>query len=246
MNKTSLLLAIIFYIILFFPSSVVFSQTNNNEKKHIIEKIVHPWKQWQKKNDLSVSYRPTQHPSLIEIKTSAIIKSSISAFLLFIQDVKNTPKWLANAKSSEVLKQISDNENIFTVNFNGFLFVEPRKLILHSRYWQNDNLSVEIILRSESLEINNQTSLLVNEHNKSILVTLHSAHWIITPFIDESNQKQLKIEYSFIADSGGSMPEWFTEHVALKSIWKTMKNIKHQLPESHWQQKTLNNIRELP
>jgi hypothetical protein len=37
---------------------------------------------------------------------------------LFIQDVNNTPTWLANVSSSEVIKQLSVTENIFTVKFS--------------------------------------------------------------------------------------------------------------------------------
>jgi len=242
MSRINTLSIILFYFILLSTSSIVVAQTEYNDKNNISLETELPWKKWQKTNTLSVSYRPTKNASLIEIKASATVKSNIAGFLLFIQDVENTPKWLANATSSKVLEQISIDENIFTVNFSGFLFVKPRKIIVRSHYWQNNDLSVEISVQSENILNQNND----NDSKNTVIAHIHSAHWVLTPFIDKSNQKQLNIEYSFIADSGGDMPEWLTQHMALKLIWKTMKNIMRQLPKSHWQQKSLSNIKELP
>jgi hypothetical protein len=39
---------------------------------------------------------------LTEIKVTALVNSSLSGFLLFLEDVNNTPTWLTNASSSKL------------------------------------------------------------------------------------------------------------------------------------------------
>jgi hypothetical protein len=197
----------------------------------------HPWKTWKQSKNLSVSSRVSTIDKLTEIKATATVNSSLSGFLLFIQDVNNTPKWLTNASSSKIIKVFSATEHIFTVNFTAIWPLDPRYSQLHSHYWQNSNLSVEIELEDDfSVD---------KEHSDAVRVKFYEGHWLLTPILNNKQQKQLIIEYTFIADSGGELPTWFTDQLALKSILKSMKKISHQLPQSKWQHQTLKGITEL-
>jgi hypothetical protein len=196
-----------------------------------------PWTQWKKSTNLSVSSRVSTIDKLTEIKTTAIVNSSLSGFLLFIEDVNNTSAWLTNATSSKIVKQLSATDHIFTVNFSAIWPLKPRHLQLHSHYWQNDDLSVEIKLKDDfSLDI---------EHSDAVRIKFYEGHWLLTPIINNKRQKQLIIEYRFIADNGGEMPKWFADQLALKSILKSMKQMSQQLPQSKWQQHTKPGIIEL-
>ncbi len=55
----------------------------------------------------------------------------------------------------------------------------------------------------------------------------------------------ISIEYQFIADGHGSIPQWLADHLALKSVWKSMRNIRRQLPDKKWQQKKVSGITEI-
>jgi hypothetical protein len=174
---------------------------------------------------------------LTEIKVTALVNSSLSGFLLFIQDVSNTPTWLTNASSSKVIKQLSTTEHIFTVNFSAIWPVKSRHLQLHSQYWQNKNLSVEIQLKDDfSVDI---------AHKDAVRIKFYKGHWLLTPILNNEQQKQLIIEYTFIADNGGEMPKWFADQLALKSTLKSMKQMSLQLPQSKWQQQVIPGITEL-
>ncbi|MDX2369133.1 MAG: hypothetical protein QNK36_12130, partial [Colwellia sp.] len=176
-----------------------------------------PWKKWKNYKNLSVSSRVSTIDKLTEIKATALVDSSLSGFLLFIQDVNNTPKWLANANSSEIVKQLSSTENIFTVNFSAIWPLKPRHLQLHSHYWQNNDLSVEIQLKDDfSVDIT---------HSNAVRVKFYEGHWLLTPILNNEQQKQLIVEYTFIANSGGELPKWFADQLALKSILKSMKKM---------------------
>lgn len=197
-----------------------------------------PWKKWKQSKNLSVSSRISTIDNLTEIKVTALVNSSLSGFLLFIQDVDNTPAWLTNANSSKIVKKISPTEHIFTVSFSAIWPVKSRHLQLHSQYWQNKDLSVKIQLKDDfSVDI---------AHKDAVRVKFYEGHWKLTPILNNEQQKQLIIEYTFIADNGGEMPKWFAEQLALKSILKSMKQMSLQLPESKWQLQTIPSITELP
>jgi len=196
-----------------------------------------PWKTWKQYKNLSVSSRISTIDKLTEIKATALVNSSLSGFLLFIQDVDNTPAWLTNASSSEVVKKMSITEHIFTVNFSAIWPLKSRHLQLHSHYWQNSDLSVEIQLKDDfSVDV---------EHSNVVRIKFHQGHWLLTPILDNEQQRQLLIEYTFIADNGGELPKWFAEQLALKSILKSMKKLSLLLPKSKWQQQTIPGITEL-
>lgn len=225
----------------------------------IASEIEISWKVWKKNSQLSVSYRPASafnkklSSELIEIKATAKVNSTLAGFLLFIQQVDNTQNWLVNASTSQIIKQISLNENIFFIKFLGLWPLKPRLLVLHSTYWQNDDLSVEITLSDEMSITDTRLIKLLAEEKKTFLrIKTHYAHWKITPQKiksirekQDNPSRQLFIEYRFIADGVGDSPKWLADHLALKSIWKSMRNIKRQLPKDKWQAYSIDGITEL-
>ncbi len=198
-----------------------------------------PWKKWKQSKNLSVSSRASTIDNLIEIKATALVNSSLSGFLLFLQDVDNTPTWLINASSSKIIKHYSATEHIFTVNFYAIWPLKTRYLQLHSHYWQNNDLSVEIQLKDD-VDIDVDI-----KHSNAVRIKFYQGHWLLTPIINDEQQKQLIIEYTFIADSGGKIPKWFVNQLALKSIFKSMKKMSQKLPQSKWQRRTISGITEL-
>lgn len=191
------------------------------------------WTHWKQTDQLSVSYRKSHIKPLIEVKAQAIVDSSLSAFLLFLQDMPNIPNWLHNAKSSTVIKQYSTRENMFINHFNGFWPVKSREMVVRSQYWQNEDLSVEIAVQDAGNEYE-------REDLGAIRMQVHEAHWKITALKND----KIYIQYIFIVDAKGTLPRWISENAALKGIWKTLNNIESQLPASPWQKKRLTYINE--
>ncbi|WP_175623971.1 START domain-containing protein [Pseudocolwellia agarivorans] len=190
------------------------------------------WKTWKENKNIKVDYQQIEGSDLIEIKAQAAIQSSLAGFLLFIQDTDNITQWLDNAHSSNVLKQISPQENIFITSFKNYWPITERYMVVNSRYWQNEDLTLEI-------EVHNvEESEYVN--NEMIQIEVIKAHWKITP-VDRQN---INIVYTIIADPKGAIPFWLTKRISLNSLWKTMNNMQKQLPLSPWQKHSLSNIKE--
>jgi len=216
-----------------------------------------PWNIWKKNSSQSVSYRPitVNSKELLEIKATARVNSSLSGFIHFIDDVTNTPNWLVNASESKIINRYSTTENSFYIKLTKIWPLKSRILILHSTYWQNKDLSIEIKLTDEDSAFTEDSILLTSINVDDYLkVKTHSAYWKITPVpikiqIDNkdeyTNSPEIFIEYTFIADGRGDTPKWLADHFSLKSIWKSMRNLKRQLPEEKWQQQSIKGITEL-
>tara|TARA_R110000823_G_scaffold12803_2_gene42882 strand:+ start:5075 stop:5788 length:714 start_codon:yes stop_codon:yes gene_type:complete len=191
------------------------------------------WQVWRQDAELKVSYRASQYDDLIEIKAQAQLASSLAGFIYFIEDLNLLPHWLDNAESAKVINQIALNENIFITRFKGLWPVSAREMVVYSHYWQNNDLSVEIAVKDASDSI--------TATKNTVRMQVIKAHWQIVP----TKVNQIKINYQFIVDPKGNIPQWLTKPMTLNGIWTTLNNIREQLPHSQWQQKSRIDIQEL-
>ncbi len=230
------ILLVVFSVLFGLYSSVSLASKNNNALVSINADTAQqkPWQLWRTNEALKISYRASEYDDLIEIKAQAQLTSSLGGFIYFIEDLSNIANWLDNAKSAEIISQISNNENIFITRFKGLWPVAARDMVVHSRYWQNPDLSLEIAVTDAGETI--------KKTNQAIRMQVLKAHWTIVP----TTLGQIDISYLFIVDPAGNIPQWLTKTMTLRSIWTTLDNLSKQLPESKWQQQRRADIEELP
>lgn len=190
------------------------------------------WTNYLGEESTTIDYRHYPNSKLIEVKSRFIVKSTLSGFLLFLQDTDNIPNWLDNAYQSEIIKHISTNENIFITHFNGIWPVKPRNMVIQTRYYQDKELTIHINVSDAS----GHAKIIDN----SIRVTMIKAHWQVKPIAKNT----LDITYQFIVDPNGAVPKWLVNKLTLSSIKQTLINIKQQLPISPWQEFKINGISE--
>tara|TARA_B110000211_G_scaffold3799_2_gene4420 strand:- start:5545 stop:6258 length:714 start_codon:yes stop_codon:yes gene_type:complete len=213
---------------LFSLSSLAAEKNSQNTDKSKNE----PWQVWRQDAELKVSYRTSQYNDLLEIKAQAQVASSLAGFMYFLEDLALLPVWLDNAESAKIINQITANENIFITRFKGLWPVSAREMVVHSHYWQNDNLSVEIAVKDAS------DSIIATKN--TIRMQVLKAHWLVVP----TKTSQIEISYQFIVDPKGNIPQWLTKPMTLNGIWTTLNNIREQLPNSPGQQKSRADIQE--
>lgn len=213
---------------LFSLSSLAAEKNSKNTDKSKNE----PWQVWRQDTELKVSYRTSQYNDLLEIKAQAQVASSLAGFMYFLEDLALLPVWLDNAESAKIINQITANENIFITRFKGLWPVSAREMVVHSHYWQNDNLSVEIAVKDAS------DSIIATKN--TIRMQVLKAHWLVVP----TKTSQIEISYQFIVDPKGNIPQWLTKPMTLNGIWTTLNNIREQLPNSPGQQKSRADIQE--
>lgn len=213
-----------------------------------------PWTTWKENAFQHVKYRPViiDNKELLEISTSTLANSSLSSFLFFLLDTNNTPTWVSNASESKNLNINSQplTVNSFYIKMKGLWPLKPRILVLQSIYWQNSDLSIEIQMKDIEPLINAQKDYFADtELTDYVKIKTYYAHWKITPIarpnIQSIHQNEILIQYTYIADGRGDTPTWLAEHLSLKSIWKSMHNLRRELPLDKWQKHKLKGINEL-
>ncbi|WP_206485662.1 hypothetical protein [Thalassotalea sp. G2M2-11] len=180
------------------------------------------WTIWRESANKRVKTRSTKKAGLIEISAELTVNSSLSGFILFIQDQQNLANWLDKVKSFEVIA-VSDNESLLSIRFKAFWPITERVMTVKSEVRQFDDLSVTISV-TDLAKQNEQ-------EDDAIVISLYAAQWHITPI----TKNTLHIRYQFIADANGSLPHWLTNRVTLSSIWSSLEKISQQLPQSKYQ-----------
>ncbi len=190
------------------------------------------WKVFKSNDYLTVSYKkdPINHLHLIDAQLT--VTSTLSGFLLFLQDYPNIPNWLDNAASATLIEQIAPNENVFITQFSAFWPVKNRELILHTKFTQLTDKSIEIQVADYGHAL--------PETPNVIRMQLIKAFWKITPL----EHGRLHIHYQVQVDPKGNLPRWLSNDVALKAMGTTLKNMYQQLPSSPFQQQTIPYIQE--
>lgn len=190
------------------------------------------WRLWRESQALSLYYRDFKNTPLIEVKVQAKLTSSLAGFLLFLQDYPMIPNWLERAESSELIRQISDTENLFITRFKGVWPISKREMIIRSQYWQNPDLSVELKAQDASHEL--------GITNDIIRIKLIRSHWMLKPI----TKGQLLVTHTIMADPKGCLPIWLVNQVSLRAMWASLQAMQQQLPLSPWQSMTIPWIQE--
>ena len=192
-----------------------------------------PWKLWRTDDYFKVSYRIDSVKNLIEIKAQAELTSTLAGFLYFIEDLEMTSHWLDNAESAIMISEIATNEHIFKTRFKSIWPFSAREIVVYSRYWQNQDLSIEVSLEDYGDK--------VAKTDDAIRMQVLSAHWKIIP----TQPERISITYQFKVDPKGNIPQWLAKPMALNSIWTTLNNMREQLPKSKFQQQIKTDIQEI-
>ncbi|WP_286266900.1 START domain-containing protein [Thalassotalea atypica] len=201
-----------------------------------------PWELWKKQDDIHLFYyiynskaNDSTNDENINIKAQFTVKSSLSGFLLFIQDTENIPSWLENAYESKIIRQVNQHENVFVTYFSSIWPSQPRHMVLQSKIVQHDDFSIEIISKDAGTH--------ATEKHGSIQMKVEEARWLITPLAENGLQR---IDYTLRVNPKGDIPLSVLNQLALDSMLSTIMNIKSQLPKSRWQAFDLQHIKELP
>ncbi|MCH2058341.1 MAG: hypothetical protein MK214_17365 [Thalassotalea sp.] len=209
------------------------------------------WRLERSKENLKIYSAKSDVGSILSIKAELEVESTLSGFLLFLQDTENIPSWLDNANHSQVLSQISQNKNRFVTYFDGVWPVKPRHMVIESEIVQNDDLSIDIFVTDSTFKDDGEKQ--IAEDRKSIKITVHRAHWHISPIAKENHNAtsqatpqntRLLIAYQFQADPNGALPSWLVNRMTVSSIFTTMNNLAYLLPLSEWQQYQIPHINE--
>lgn len=182
------------------------------------------WKNWRQKPSLQLQYRDRED-GLIEIHATFKTSSTLSGFLLFIQDLDNIQSWVAQSEKAQYLETFSNNEFIFKTKFSPVWPISERRLIVRSSHRQLTNGAIIINLEDVS-------ELYPSDNEDVVTAKLIAGSWLITA----TGKNKIIGEYKLIIDPMGNVPLWLAKQASLSNMWDTLVNLQSQLPTSKWQE----------
>ncbi|SEF47234.1 START domain-containing protein [Vibrio hangzhouensis] len=156
---------------------------------------------------------------LVEIRAQMFTPTTYSAFLTLLEDSENVPNWIDNTSHSQVLRQISVNENIVYTQFKAPWPVRDRDMVTYSKYWVDDF--------GFTLKIHDAPEPSLAKQNGYIRITSVEASWTLQKLTNGTTL----IEYKAYADPGGLLPAWLINKLSTQSARATFNNLRNQLPK---------------
>lgn len=147
------------------------------------------------------------------IRADFILPTTPSVLAGHILNVAAYTEWQYSIIKTEVLEVISDLELIYRAEVKAPWPVSNRDLVVRLKVSQDPETKVMIF-----------SIISIPDYippNKGIVrVPKSEGKWIITP-----EKNQLKIEYSFLVDPGGSVPSWLLNLSIAEGPHKTFSNL---------------------
>ncbi|MGF1695600.1 START domain-containing protein [Vibrio lamellibrachiae] len=175
------------------------------------------WQFVKTEGGITIHTRP-HSDGLIEIRAQMFITTNYSAFLLLLEDTKRVPAWIDNVEKSQVLHQISPNENIVYTQFKAPWPALDRDMVTYSRYYFQDGAFV--------LLIKDAPSMLATQPNY-IRITDVNALWKLEKLTNGATH----IEYVAFANPSGILPDWLVNKLAINSALNTFKGLRTEIAE---------------
>ncbi|MDK9738744.1 START domain-containing protein [Vibrio sp. D404a] len=176
-----------------------------------------PW-QFVKSEDGIIIHKRDHGNGLVEVRAQMQVETSYSGFLLLLEDSENVPNWIDNVSHSEVLMQISDNENIVYTQFKAPWPARNRDMVTYSKYEEQEG--------QFTLTIKDASNYLAKESGY-IRIRDVDAIWTLQPLTNGFTH----INYAAYANAGGILPDWLMNRLSAKNAFSTFQKLKKQLPK---------------
>ena len=176
------------------------------------------WKLSKNKQGIRVYTRSMANSKLKMFKLFAVIDISIEQMVNVLQDVENYHKWSVNLKHTELLEQSNENELlIYTVLKMPWPFDNRDVINRSNTYWSESRDTATIVISC--------IPDYLPEKKGIVRMPQANGSWHVIKL----EHDKVKIEYTFGADPGGSIPGWVVNLFIVDGPYKTINNLKDYL-----------------
>ena len=174
-----------------------------------------PWAFVKSEDGITIHKRDHGN-GLVEVRAQMQVETSYSGFLLLLEDSDNVPNWIDNVSHSEVLMQISANENIVYTQFKAPWPARDRDMVTYSKY--------EVEEGQFTLTIKDASNYLAKESGY-IRIRDVDAIWTLQPLTNGFTH----INYTAYANAGGILPDWLMNRLSANNAFSTFQKLRNQL-----------------
>lgn len=178
------------------------------------------WELQRDKEGVKVWTRDYPNSNFKQFKATCEIDASMENVVALFQDIEKLNTWYDRIEETSIIKTISDQEAIYTLDFDLPWPITNRVTAVKSIIdFDPSSGEVKVITAYEAN--------IINPENGDLLVTDISSDWILTP---NSNGKIDAMHYGYM-DPAGSLPAWIANKGVKDGPINTINGMKRLLPQ---------------
>ena len=179
---------------------------------------------YDKSEDIRVFTRYVKGSDMKAFKGITTIKSTVTAPVALLQDVKRAHEWVFNCKAMDLIEELSPTQAIYYTVTSMPWPVKNRDNISESRIAQDPEtgvVTVTITARNDIFPSN-------DDH---VRVRELDATWTLEPRADGL----LKVTYEAHADPGGGLPSWLVNSFVVEAPLNTLRDFRELVVDDKYQ-----------
>ncbi len=166
------------------------------------------------KDGIKVYVCDTPDSKLKSISATFQLEASLSTLASIIMDVEQYPGWQYKVIQTEMIHRTSEREFLYRGEVKAPWPVSNRDLVVRMKILQDSETKVTRITAISEPKSH-------PEKEGVIRVPKSETRWVITPL----NPSELRVEYYFLVDPGGSIPGWLLNLTIAEGPYQTFKNL---------------------
>ena len=185
------------------------------------------------KEAIKIYTRDAENSSFKSVKVTCTIPGTLSQLTALLLDVSAHERWVYNTKTSYLVKQVDDNQQIYYSEIDLPWPLANREIVVLMKIVQDP---VSKIMQVDIENAENKIPV----KSGTVRVPASSVRWHVTPLAGN----KLGIEYYGKADPGGSVPGWVANPFTTKGPFETFKRLRQEITSPAYAKASFNFIKE--
>ncbi len=174
------------------------------------------WELKKEKDGIKVYLANSNETNIKQFKVETFVKAKPREIADAVVDLENNYKWFVDVEKAQLLKQLGKNEFVFKQVIQVPFPFKDREVIEYCAVIELPNGVLRIDLKEDNT--------FIPETEDYVRMPISRGYWILTP-----SGAGTDIEYSFLADPGGSIPAWLANQFIVNNPLKTIKGLREYL-----------------
>jgi ribosome-associated toxin RatA of RatAB toxin-antitoxin module len=201
-----------------FLSFLVFSMSEEKNGKSGY------WELIKNEDGIKAFTRKAESSDIKQVKVITNIKSTLSALVAIVRDVKSHPKWIYRCKKAETLKKLSNTEIYYYNETEAPWPVSNRDIVTHALIKQDEKTKIVTITSTGLPEY-------IPPKKDIVRIKKLNSKWIFIPKSDGT----VDVTSLILIDLGGELPAWIVNMAVADGPFETVYKMKREVVKAKYQ-----------
>jgi hypothetical protein len=184
-----------------------------------------PWNSLGDEDGITARRRKVPGSSLAEFQGTGVVDAPLARVLAALVDIAHRNEWSNRCMTSHIIKQVTEESQIFYDRTKGSWPVSDRDVILKA------DVTVDTAQHLVRIDFVNTTHPEGPVVDGAVRMPSLHGHWFMRPV---QGGNATAVEYQVFADPGGSIPAWLSNLVSKQLPFKTIAGLRTQVKKPRY------------